>query len=524
MKKTISHACLALLMSTLGASIASATTETITAGSGTLSYTVTTTPLECEPEPLLGTEKPYLEYTYSAFSYTVSGTTTQLAGTDQSFYDPYGGEGTCPVSSYPSITFFLPSVEKEILFTPGLAGGGIANVSGLLYPKYYISSILYAPPGNKSSVTYTASTTYATTTSIGSSFASGDTETYTQSYGFMGFGVSTSESYGTTTTNGNNTTFTTSISQATGVGLDSVSTNPNTISHLQDAFVLWLNPAISVLQTGETTALTYGMGTQIQTGGDPSPGQPEAPDLTQPIVAQVLMASSTNGGLTTVPVSILEPQVVEQNGKSETLPGLASICANPLPASQGTFENQYGCVPSDFTPILDADPIRNLTSTKSPMTVNTDSLSTCTNPSSTAKCRFVPIMMLGSNDEPTDVQVNVKLDGPQCATCDPTPDSFTETDANQTTTALSESYSFSVGFSWSAMWTILGSGPKFQDSDTWTWAYTEGSGETNSTAHTMQVNLQSDTVGCGDPGVTVYEDTVFHTFAFQQTPGNTTCP
>jgi hypothetical protein len=129
-----------------------------------------------------------------------------------------------------------------------------------------------------------------------------------------------------------------------------------------------------------------------------------------------------------------------------------------------------------------------------------------------------------SDGVPTNTQVNVTLQGPDCATCDPTPNSFTETDSGQTTTTLSESSSINVGFSWTLSWVVMGNGPALQNASQWTWTNMESSGETNSTAHTMAVNLQSNTVGCFDPGVTVYEDTVYHTFAFQETPGNTSCP
>jgi hypothetical protein len=148
----------------------------------------------------------------------------------------------------------------------------------------------------------------------------------------------------------------------------------------------------------------------------------------------------------------------------------------------------------------------------------------CTNAASSAKCRFVPIMVLNANNQPTDVQVNVTLRGPTCATCDPTANTFTETDANQTTATLSESSGYSVGQSWEVKFEPLGNGWALGSSTEWTWTYTESTGTMNSTAHTMNVNLQSNTVGCNDPGVTVYEDTLYHTFAFEQTPGNTSCP
>jgi hypothetical protein len=297
-----------LLFLVFGNCFASAqTVHTISAGNGTLSYTVTTTYPVCTPN--VGPPKTYTKNVFSGFSYTLSGVTTPLSGDDITYQDPNGAP--CPPTSNPPVTFTLPG--EEILFTPSLlGGGGTANVSGLLYPKYYITSILYAPPGNKSTVSYTNSTTYATTGSTGANFQEGTSSTFSESFGFMGIGGTESDTYGTATAEGVTYAFTTSISQGSIFGIDSVSTNPNTVSHNQDAFVLWLNPAISILQTGSTDAYTYGMGTQLQTAGDPDPGAPEGTDQ-MTITAEVLQPSSTNGGLTTVPPAYLNPQIALKN-------------------------------------------------------------------------------------------------------------------------------------------------------------------------------------------------------------------
>jgi hypothetical protein len=501
------------------------TKETIPAGSGTLSYTVTNTSPECG-EPI---EKPYFEAVFGGFSYTLDGTTTQFGGNEETetIYDSHPGE-YCPYNFTEPITLILPAVAQQVLFTPGgldgLGPGGTANVSALTYPKYYIESILYAPPGNMSSVAYTDSITYATTSSSGYNFMSGSTETFSDSLGFMGIGGSLGFSYGTSTAIGNTGSFTTSISQGHGISIDSYSGNPNAINHLQDTFIIWLNPAVGILQNGTTATGTYYIGTQLQPSGEPSLGEPEAVDSI-PVNASLMMASSTNGGLTTFQLTALDPVTIVQNGALETLPGLANICANPLPVSQCTYQNQCGCLPSDFTAVLAQDPLLNITSTESPMSVNTDSMTQCTNPAASAKCRFVPIMELNPvTGQPTDSQVNVYLMGPECSTCDPTPHSFTQSDAGQATATLSESSSLSVGQTWAVQFEPLGTGWAEGGSTTWTWTYTESSGTMNSTAHAMNVNLQSKTVGCNDPGVTVYEDTLYHTYAFQQTPGNTSCP
>ena len=137
------------------------------------------------------------------------------------------------------------------------------------------------------------------------------------------------------------------------------------------------------------------MGTQYQTAGDPSPGTPEMQDHIE-VYAQAMMANSH--GVTTVPVEKLQQQLVS----GQTLPGLANICANPTYYPNScTLANQCGCVPSDFTAVLNQDPLLNYTATESPLNADTSGATLCTNPTPTAKCRYVRIMT--TNDGTTQV-------------------------------------------------------------------------------------------------------------------------
>jgi hypothetical protein len=279
-----------LAFTLLSAGVASAGTYTIPAGSGTLTYSETTTTYPCVIRQ--GDNSSYSFSTYSSFSYkSSSGVTTPLSGKLIAYWG--SGAGSCIRAILP-ITFITPGFG--IVFTPTSYTGGTATFypAGVLYPKYKILSIIYDAPGNKSCDGYSISTTDGTTTTIGNTFQQGNSTTDSESVGLFGIGGTLSFTYGTSTTTGNSSAFTDTISQGSGVSNCSVA---NTINHNQDLFILWLNPSVTLIQTGGSS-LTYGVGSQTQTTGDPNPGQPEATDAVE-VTAEAMMPNAQ--GVTTVP-------------------------------------------------------------------------------------------------------------------------------------------------------------------------------------------------------------------------------
>jgi hypothetical protein len=399
--------------------------------------------------------------------------------------------------------------------SPSAMSGGATN-GKVVYPKYQIQSIIYAAPGNHSSNGFTSSTTDGTTTSVGDSFRSGNTITFTLGGGFLGTGSTIGWSLGHATTTGNSFAATDTITQATGVA-NASGGSANAIDHKQDLFIIWLNPAVQIIQTGDTTG-TFTYGTQAQGSNDPSPGQPQEQDQVEVFASSMM----DNGqGQTTVPLAILVPQVI--NGQH--LPGLGNICANNTAYQNNTctLANQCGCVPSDFSAILVQDPLLNFGATTSPLNANTSSASACTNPSSTASCRYVPVMVTNGSG----TQVTELLAGPQSQGGNIPVNTFTQTDSTQTTQTLSQSSEYSVGFSVSRTIGVGFGGVHFGLSTTngnmWTWTNSESTGAINGTSNSMSVTLSSSTVGCNQ-NIPIFEDTVFHTFVFQQPSGNQSCP
>lgn len=295
---------------------------------------------------------------------------------------------------------------------------------------------------------------------------------------------------------------------------DSNHNSKNTIDHTQDLFVIWINPAVVVFQTGPN-AVGYALGTQLQTAGDPNPGQPEAYQDQVRVTAQAMMKNSQ--GVTTVPVGTLEPVKMIDG---ETLPGLAVICANPsFYPNSCTLANQCGCVPSDFAPILAQDPLLNYSATESPLNADTSGATVCSKPTASASCRYVPV----STAPDSGVQEVDLLQGPDDAGGIIPITTFTQSDSSQTTQTLTEGDSYTVGFSEEVSFSFSGSGISLRNADQWTWTNSESMGEINGYGRSMTVTLASSTVGC-DEEIPIFEDTVYHTFVFTQPSGNSSCP
>lgn len=185
-----------------------------------------------------------------------------------------------------------------------------------------------------------------------------------------------------------------------------------------------------------------------------------------------------------IPLSVLLPQTVQPG---VTLPGLANICAHPLPPNQCTQANACGCVPSDFAAILAADPLIGSSQT--------------TPPSQIDSARFALV----------DSQI---LEGPQQQGGAPVLNSFNQSDSSlqsQTETETqsnSVSYSTSSGVGISFLFTLT-----ITNTNIFTFTQTESQGVQNGSAHQATVTLGSDKIQCFEH-VDIYEDTVYHTFAF----------
>jgi hypothetical protein len=419
------------------------------------------------------------------------------------------GNHTASLLGTDGLVLVAGGYDGTTLASAELFKGPVAEV-GIAYPLYRVTSIIYDAPGNHSNDGFTNTSTQGTTTTIANTFMSGMTTTFSIGGGFLGVGDSLSWSFGSTTTMGNSTAFTDTISEAMGIANASNPANPNAINHVNDLFIVWLNPAVSMTQIGPGF-FNYSTGTQPQVAGDPNPGQPQELDQVE-VFAQVMLPNAQ--GVTTVPASILNQTT---NLSGQVLAGLGHICAKaPFYPLSCTLANQCGCVPSDFAGILATDPLINYTPTESPLNANVSTVSECTNPTSNSNCRYVPILSSG-------IIVTEQLLGPETAGGNTPINTFMQSDSTQTAITLMEGQGYSVGFSWDEQLGI----PGFASSDlrsqtTFTWTNSQSIGNTNGTAHAMTISLSSSTVGCNED-IGIFEDVVYHTYVFQQ-PSGTSCP
>ena len=405
-------------------------------------------------------------------------------------------------------------------------------------PGYRVTSILYAPPGNKSQSGFLDTTTTATTTTIGSSFASGGT--VTTNLGFSAFGVvgvNASDSFGTSTTSSSSAAFQSTYTDATGVANSSNNSAPDAIDHNQDEFLVWLNPQIT-LYGNDLAPVTYNLGVQ------PFPNGTAAYSDVVQVWANTMEANSA--GVSTVPAETLGQQEFYIDGSYVYEPGLASICKNLIqaeynppsgPPSTCTLADQCGCTPTDFLPILQTDPllfyngmtnpIAPFPGTVSPLQANTSSggasdeaCGTLPTPNLTgADCRYVPVPeTLGSS-----FQAEPHLTGPGSAGGNGGPGQFNQGENTQTTytlggqiqTTASQSLSFTSGTTGKiAPGGSSGSG-NWGLGSTMSWTDSQSVGTASGSAVSQNLTLNSGTVGCGE-NVPIFEDTIYHTFVFQE--------
>jgi hypothetical protein len=419
-------------------------------------------------------------------------------------------------------------------------------------PAYRVTSIIYAPPGNKSQDGFTDTTTNSTTTTIGSNFSQGGSSSSGLSVNMnvgigpftFGAGVTASDSFATSSTSTSSAAFQETYQNSTGVANQSNSSAPDAINHNNDLFLIWLNPQISVY--GNPSApVGYNVGVQPLANGTVT-----LPDVVE-VSASVMEANSA--GVTTVPYTILDQQITAQGYQ----PGLASICKNLItaeynppsgPPSKCTLADQCGCTPADFLPILQTDPLlfqnglNNPVSpypgTVSPLMANTSNGSqsdalcgTLPTPNLTGSdCRYVPV----PETTGSATQANPNFSGPQTQGGNSSPANFTQGENTQTTYTLGGQTQLTVGQSLSVTSGVTGSikfggpagGPpccsaggsgnsQWGSGSTMQWTDLQSVGTASGSGVSLSVTLNTGSTGCGEY-VPIFEDTIYHTFVFQE--------
>jgi hypothetical protein len=533
----------------------------VSVAGGTLKWTdYISTGMSCGPGAT------YSENYYTSFVFTIGGTNYPLNGSQQ--IDQGTNNTSCPNFTEPSsLTFTLPDTNGTTVPAGNCtytfsSGSGYLSCPTLttsqVYPAYKIESILYSPPGNHSSQGYADTTTEASTTSIGNNFTFATNMGYSvgAEYENMTWGSGSSTGYSTSL--GNSSAFTTSFSDAVGLSTnDNYNTlyNPtgtNAINHNLDGFVLWLNPYVSILSAG-TTPITYTVHSAATAGiltpmADILPPVPAA-DMEGHVVRDWTGYSAEYVPITgyhyvtTVLSSTLEPQPYgTESDVNAYMPGLGAICAATLTQGSSSLyaqqlaadlanpnnppqicnqQNQCGCVPSDFSAILAMDPFLQynpatyqanpLAGTVDPIDLDASGLTICgQNPiPAGSDCRYVAVPVQMGSVTPQPVPLNGSANN-----------SFTQSDSTTSALTTTASQSYSTGITMSSNWFKLFGA---SSSQTWTWTDSESTGHSTGQGNTMSVNLSTTTPAC-DEYVNIYEDTLYHTFAFQVPTGVADCP
>jgi len=327
-------------------------------------------------------------------------------------------------------------------------------------PDYLLVSILYAPPGNASSTSFGESSSVGVGYGYGTNFGSSDTLTTQTSFGPSfdgGGGFKVSVNDSSQTSQSTANSVMNTITTTSGTATN-LKSSSDLIDHGQDQFLIWVNPQITVAQLAPR---------QVQTTLSTVPGQPM---MVIPVTAYQLK----NG----IPPEKLGPQNPCQPGAVCTpTPGLSVLTA------------------ADITQILKQDPFLASDPTAAPA------------PSRYAFIESRPL-------ENTSVAGGLTT-------------AFTESDASANIQTMSQT----VGSSYSIVTGATFSTPIFSfggtDNQTWTWSATTTQTTTRNVTQQASVTLSSTTPGCCGVSqdvtcyVGIYEDMVYHTFAF--VPERQTC-
>ncbi|MFZ0771007.1 MAG: Ig-like domain repeat protein [Candidatus Sulfotelmatobacter sp.] len=133
--------------------------------------------------------------------------------------------------------------------------------SGALRPKYIVLGVIYSPPGAKSTVAYTQTTSVGTSTSISDTFT--DSTTVSTSLGislsYLGITGSLTETEATTWTQEADSSSTYTVNQTTTSGTTASGPLSSEIGvdHSYDSVLVWLNPEANLTVGAITTNLLW---------------------------------------------------------------------------------------------------------------------------------------------------------------------------------------------------------------------------------------------------------------------------
>jgi len=425
----------------------------------------------------------------------------------------YGVYGACLTSNddigYPPIAY----CQEDLAGMTNACSSALGECSEMfVFPKAKLVSILYMPPGNKSTVGYSSTSSTGTTDTVTESFSSTTTQGLTFSLG--GFSIG-----GTVSITNSSSTSTTDMTTIQNTESTTWSTSGDPIDHTQDVLTLWLNPQITVVNFDAPgffrTASNPDGGTMIAYTLGNAAYNPSSSTNGSPVNADAIASGDMSNINVTVaslqnPTTLLPSELVSRTNSDGTLvPGLLSLCANRMPESQCTTvqaqANACGCTAADFAPFVQQDPFFN-PSIPNPTIANI-------NAADPNNARMVPVL----NNQGNNLMPTLQYGESQTVML---------TDQYNTSQTYSHTISKTEGISIGYNSKNPGSGGStssggnnnplsfdWTNSASATESYTESIGTSQGTSHTQSLFLETTNASCFDP-VNVFEDTVFHTFVF----------
>lgn len=233
-------------------------------GLGTLTYTVSSSTEPCVGNR--GFQAQFTDYSFTNFSYTTAQNTTQKITGFTSFVEGLArAQGDCPATSAGhNITFNGSGYTIVISPGPGFVNATI-TVPGYINPKYVVVSVIYAPPGSKSSVSYTNTSLISNTTSVTNTFINSITKTVKVTtpgglFGFLGGSETQTQSTTLTQQSQDSSSVTSSFTNTQGLTLFGPGPNNNCgplagdyigVDHDCDLIKVWLNPVMLFTLTND---------------------------------------------------------------------------------------------------------------------------------------------------------------------------------------------------------------------------------------------------------------------------------
>jgi len=325
-----------------------------------------------------------------------------------------------------------------------------------LHPDYLLISVLYAPPGNASTASFANSASTGTLFGFSTNIADSEVTSTSASIGLAGNGVSFDTRAGTSSSNGNSKQVSISVTSTT---TDYLRSTGDFIDHGKDVFLIWINPVVTLTKEDQNT-----LAASIASVGP------------QQFVIPVTVDELKVGGT-------IKPEHLNDT----------KVCPTSTPDSCYFSPGLRFLTEADKASILAQD----------------------------------PLVSAPPDQPPLDTQRYVyKQSNPleSTAKSDNVSSGFTLTSTNSTSSTTTQTTGFNDGSSAGISFHPVAVGFSLSSSDSWTWTTGQSNGASSGTAQQTSITLSSITPTCCDNSngytceVSIYEDTVYHTFAFVPQP------